>query len=92
MAHDPLSLTFAALADPTRRQIVAFLALGEAPMGEIASQFNSSLSAISQHLKVLRRAGVVKMRPKAQQRLYEINGPALAEAAAWLTQMGGEDG
>ena len=72
----PVSSTFEVLAEPARRQIIAFLALGEAPMGEIASQFNSSLSAISQHLKVLRRAGVVKMRPKAQQRLYAINGPA----------------
>lgn len=82
-----VSKTFAVLADPTRRQIVAFLADGESPMGEIADQFNSSLSAVSQHLKTLREAGVVAMRPRAQQRLYSVNQAALVEAADWLVRM-----
>jgi DNA-binding transcriptional ArsR family regulator len=77
------------LAEPARRQIVAFLAEGEAPVAEIASQFNSSISAVSQHLKVLREAGVVSVRPQAQQRFYALEPKALAEAAAWMMRMGG---
>jgi DNA-binding transcriptional ArsR family regulator len=77
------------LADPARRQIVAFLAEGEASAGDIASQFNSTPSAVSQHLKVLRDAGVVSVRPQAQRRFYTVNPKALAEAAAWMMRMGG---
>ena len=84
-----VSSTFEVLAEPARRQIVAFLADGEAPVAEIASQFNSSVSAVSQHLKVLREAGVVSMRPQAQQRFYALNPKAMAEAAAWMMRMGG---
>jgi DNA-binding transcriptional ArsR family regulator len=84
-----VSSTFEVLAEPTRRQIVAFLSEGEAPVGEIASQFNSTVSAVSQHLKVLRDAGVVVVRRQAQQRFYALNSAALAEAAAWLVRMGG---
>jgi DNA-binding transcriptional ArsR family regulator len=84
-----VSSTFEVLADPTRRQIIAFLAEGESPMGEIASQFNSSLSAVSQHLKTLRQAGLVTVRPEAQRRFYSINRGPLVEAAAWLANMGG---
>ena len=80
---------FRALADPTRRQIIAFLAEGESPMGEIASQFNSSLSAVSQHLKTLREAGLVTVRRDAQRRIYAINRGALLEAADWLARMSG---
>ena len=83
-----VSSTFAVLADPTRRQIIAFLAEGESPMGEIASQFNSSLSAVSQHLKTLREAGLVAVRRDAQRRIYSVNRAALVEAAAWLVTMG----
>ncbi len=79
----------AVLAEPARRQIVAFLAEGEAPVGEIASQFNCSISAVSQHLKALRRAGVVRARPNGRQRIYALNPRALAEAAAWMMRMGG---
>ncbi|MGA0599936.1 ArsR/SmtB family transcription factor [Caulobacter sp. KR2-114] len=79
-----IAVTFEALGDANRRQIMAYLAAGEAPVGEIADQFNVSLAAISQHLKVLRDAGLVTVRSRAQQRLYAIASPALAEAAGWL--------
>jgi len=84
-----VSSTFEVLAEPARRQIVAFLADGEMPVAEIASQFNSTVSAVSQHLKVLREAGVVVVRPQAQQRFYALNPKAMAEAAAWMMRMGG---
>ena len=84
-----VSATFEVLADPTRRQIVAFLADGEAPAGEIAAQFNSTAPAISQHLKVLRGAGLVAVRPDAQRRFYRLNRAVLIEAAEWLVKMGG---
>ena len=84
-----VSSTFEVLADPTRRQIVAFLADGEAPAGEIAAQFNSTAPAISQHLKVLRGAGLVVVRPDAQRRFYRLNRTVLIEAAEWLVKMGG---
>jgi len=84
-----VSSTLKVLAEPARRQIVAFLAEGEAPVAEIASQFNSSVSAVSQHLKALREAGVVSVRPQAQQRFYALNPKAMAEAAAWMMRMGG---
>ena len=84
-----VSATMDVLAEPARRQIVAFLAEVEAPVSEIASQFNSSISAVSQHLKVLREAGVVIVRPQAQQRFYALQPKALAEAAAWMMRMGG---
>lgn len=83
-----ISTTFEALGDPTRRQIVAFLAEGESPVAEIASQFNASGPAVSQHLKVLRDAGLVKVRPERQRRLYSLNPAPLGEAAAWLLLMG----
>ena len=84
-----VSKTFEVLADPTRRQIIAFLADGEAPVRDIVEQFNTTPPAISQHLKVLREAGLVIMRPQAQRRYYSVNRQALAESAAWLMRMGG---
>jgi DNA-binding transcriptional ArsR family regulator len=84
-----ISTTFEALGDPTRRQIIAFLAEGESPVADIASQFNASGPAVSQHLKVLRDAGLVKVRPERQRRFYSLNAPALIEAAGWLVRMGG---
>jgi DNA-binding transcriptional ArsR family regulator len=84
-----VSDTFTVLGDPTRRQIVAFLADGEYPAGEIAEQFNISAPAISQHLKTLKASGLVNMRPNRQQRLYSVNQKALGEAAVWLMKMGG---
>jgi DNA-binding transcriptional ArsR family regulator len=83
-----VAATFDALGDPTRRQIVAFLQAGESPVAEIASQFSSSGPAVSQHLKVLRDAGLVKVRPDRQRRIYSINQAALIEAAEWLLMMG----
>ncbi len=84
-----VSQTFEVLADPTRRQIVAFLAEGESPVSEIVEQFNTSAPAISQHLKVLRESGLVSVRPDAQRRIYSVNRIPLAETAAWLMKMGG---
>ena len=84
-----VSSTFEVLADPTRRQIVAFLAEGESPVADIVEQFNVSAPAISQHLKVLREAGLVSVRPEAQRRIYGVNRIALAEASAWLMRMAG---
>ena len=84
-----VSATFEVLADPTRRQIVAFLADGEAPAGEIAAQFNSTAPAVSQHLKVLRDSGLLVVRPDAQRRFYRLNRAVLIEAAEWLVKMGG---
>jgi DNA-binding transcriptional ArsR family regulator len=84
-----VSTTLEVLAEPARRQIIAFLAQGEAPVADIASQFNCTVSAVSQHLKALRRAGLVRVRPHAQQRFYSVNAQPLAEAAAWMMTMGG---
>jgi DNA-binding transcriptional ArsR family regulator len=82
-----IAATFEALGDPTRRQIVAFLAEGETAVAQIAEQFNVSGAAISQHLKVLRDAGLVRVRKDAQQRFYSLERHALADAATWLARM-----
>ena len=82
-----VSAAFTALADPTRRQIIAFLADGEQPVAEICEQFNCTAPAVSQHLKVLRETGLVTVRPVAQRRYYAVNKPALANVAKWLNQM-----
>jgi DNA-binding transcriptional ArsR family regulator len=84
-----ISATFEALGDPTRRQIMAFLAGGEAPAGEIAEQFNVTFAAVSQHLKALRVAGLVTVRAAAQQRYYAVAPAPLAEAARWLLHTAG---
>ena len=84
MAVDQLSLTFAALADPTRREIVARLAEGEATVSELAEPFSVSLPAISRHLKVLERAGLVARRRAAQSRPTSLRLGALEEAEAWM--------
>ena len=77
---------FTALADPTRRRIVESLLDGERPMGEIAARFDVSAPAISQHLKVLREARIVRVRRDAQRRLYAIDGAGLAEVDAWIAR------
>jgi DNA-binding transcriptional ArsR family regulator len=82
-------LPFAALADPTRRQIVEMLARRELPAGEIAARFNVSAPAISQHLKVLREAKLVSVRADAQRRIYGIDPAGFAELDQWLTQTRG---
>jgi DNA-binding transcriptional ArsR family regulator len=81
---DPLTLTFAALADPTRRAMLARLAAGEATVSELAQPFAVSLPAISQHLKVLERAGLVVRTREAQWRPSRLQLDPLDEAVDWL--------
>ena len=81
-------LSFAALADPTRRRIVEMLARGPLSAGEIAGRFTISPSAISQHLKVLRAARLVRASVAAQQRIYELDAEGLAEIESWLDSVG----
>jgi DNA-binding transcriptional ArsR family regulator len=83
---DPLSTTFAALADPTRRAIVARLARGEATVTELAAPFDMSLPAISKHLKVLQRAGLVEQGRKAQWRPCRLHGEPLRDVADWIEE------
>ncbi|WP_421848334.1 ArsR/SmtB family transcription factor [Novosphingobium sp.] len=82
--QDPLSRSFAALADPTRRAILARLALGEASVGELAQPFGISQPAISRHLKVLESAGLIETRVAAQSRLRRLKPGAIAEVQAAL--------
>ena len=81
-------LSFIALADPTRRRIVEMLARGPLAAGEIAARFTVSASAVSQHLKVLRSAKLVRSRVAAQQRIYELDTDGLAELESWLEGLG----
>jgi DNA-binding transcriptional ArsR family regulator len=84
MRADPLDATFAALADPTRRAILARLVSGEASVTELAKPFSMSQPAISKHLKVLERAGLISGGREAQRRPRRIEGEALAVATGWL--------
>jgi DNA-binding transcriptional ArsR family regulator len=84
MNSDQLTLTFSALADPTRRSILARLAQGEATVNEIAAPFEISLQAVSKHLKVLERAGLIARGKDRQLRPSKIQGAALRDAAAFL--------
>jgi DNA-binding transcriptional ArsR family regulator len=79
-----LDATFAALADPTRRAILSRLALGEATVSELAKPFSMSQPAISKHLKVLERAGLIGRGRDAQRRPRRLEAKPLAEADAWL--------
>jgi DNA-binding transcriptional ArsR family regulator len=81
---DTLSTTFAALADPTRRAMLARLADGDASVNELAEPFPISVQAVSKHLQVLARAGLVTRGRMAQLRPSRLQGQALGEAAAWL--------
>ena len=81
---DRLDATFLALADPTRRAILARLARGEASVTELAEPFAISQPAISKHLKILERAGLVRVGQDAQRRPRRFEGKPLAEASAWL--------
>jgi DNA-binding transcriptional ArsR family regulator len=83
---DPLNTTFAALADPTRRAILARLTSGDATVLELAEPFNMSLPAISKHLKVLERAGLISRGRDAQRRPCRIQGAPLKEATEWIDQ------
>lgn len=86
MSTDQLSATFAALADPTRRAILAQLAKGEASVTELAKPFEMSLPAISKHLKVLERAGLVARSREAQWRPCRLEIEPLKDAADWIEQ------
>ena len=81
---DPLSATFQALADPTRRAILARLALGEASVSDLAQPFEISLPAVSRHLKVLEQAGLVSRTREAQWRPCQLNAGPLKDAASWI--------
>jgi DNA-binding transcriptional ArsR family regulator len=83
---DPLSATFAALADPTRRAILARLALGETSVSELAEPFDISLPAVSRHLKVLEHAGLIARGREAQWRPCRIELNALKGVDAWLEE------
>jgi DNA-binding transcriptional ArsR family regulator len=81
---DPLSLTLSALADPTRRAILARLAQGEASVGELAAPFAISQPAISKHLKVLERAGLISRTRQAQRRPCRLQAERLKSIAEWV--------
>ena len=84
MAVDQLTSTFAALADPTRRAILERLAEGEATVNELAEPFPISVQAVSKHLKVLERAGLIARGRSAQLRPSRLQGAPLQQAVAWL--------
>jgi DNA-binding transcriptional ArsR family regulator len=84
MSADRLSSTFAALADPTRRAILARLVAGEASVTELAQPFEMSLPAVSKHLKVLERAGLIARSREAQWRPCRLDARPLEDAADWL--------
>jgi len=79
--------TLSALADPTRQRIVEMLARGRLSSGEIASRFKISPPAISQHLKTLREAKLVRVRVEAQRRVYELEPEGVDELFAWITHI-----
>jgi DNA-binding transcriptional ArsR family regulator len=84
VTQDHLSTTFAALADPTRRAILARLAAGEASVMDLAKPFDMSLPAISKHLKVLEQAGLISSSQDAQRRPRRLEAKRLREVAVWL--------
>ncbi len=83
---DPLSLTFAALADPTRRAILARLAQGEASVKDLSAPFDMSQPAISKHLRVLERAGLIEQGRQAQWRPRRLRAGPLRDIADWVNQ------
>lgn len=84
MQPDQLTLTFSALADPTRRAILQRLSQGEASVSELTAPFDISMPAISRHLKVLEQAGLVARSRNAQWRPVQLNAAPLAEVAGWV--------
>ncbi|AKV00574.1 Transcriptional regulator, ArsR family [Labilithrix luteola] len=86
MSTDALSATFAALADPTRRAILARLAKGEASVNELAEPFDMSVRAVSKHLRVLEDAGLVTSNRDAQRRPRQLTAAPLEHAVSWLEQ------
>jgi DNA-binding transcriptional ArsR family regulator len=85
-ASDTLSATFSALADPTRRAILARLASGELSVTELAEPFDMSLPAVSKHLKVLERAGLIARNREAQWRRCRLEASPLRDVSAWIDQ------
>ena len=83
---DPLSTAFAALADPTRRAILARLARGEASVSELSEPFEMSLPAVSKHLKVLEKAGLITRGRNAQWRPCKLNGAGLKDVFDWVAE------
>ena len=86
MPDDRLSAVFGALADPTRRAILARLTRGDATVAELAAPFRMSQPAVSQHLKVLERAGLISRSRRATARLSHLQAEPLREATAWLAR------
>ena len=86
MTPDRLSNTFAALADPTRRAILARLVTGEASVTELAAPFQMTMPAVSKHLKVLERAGLIARGREAQWRPRRLDGEPLRDVAEWMEQ------
>ena len=86
MPADPLSTTFSALADPTRRAILARLSKGEASVNDLAAPFKMSLPAVSKHLKVLERAGLILRGRDAQWRPCKLNAAPMKQATGWLEE------
>ena len=86
VSHD---VSHAALADPTRQRIVEMLAAGALCSGDIASRFQLSPPAVSQHLKTLRAARLVTVRAQAQKRIYELNPDGVAELSDWVARIRG---
>ena len=86
MPSDPLSVTFSALADPTRRAILARLSKGEASVNDLAAPFAMSLPAVSKHLKVLERAGLISRGRDAQWRPCKLNAEPMKQATGWLEE------
>ena len=84
-SHDPLSTVFSALADPTRRALLARLTEGEATVAELAAPFDMSQPAISRHLKVLEQAGLITRSRRATALLSHLQAEPLREATAWLS-------
>src|SRR6478752_6399697 len=83
--HDQLSVTFAALADPTRRAILERLSRGEATVNELAEPFDMTLAAVSKHLRVLEHAGLVTRSREAQYRPAQLDARPLAAASGWIS-------
>jgi DNA-binding transcriptional ArsR family regulator len=86
MTTDPLSITFAALADPTRRAILTRLTSGEASVKELAEPFDMTLPAVTKHLKVLRIAGLITQGRRAQWRPCRLDAKPMREVADWVEQ------
>ena len=87
MASDPLSMAFGALADPTRRAILSRLSKGEANVGELAEPFDMTMPAISNHLKVLEKAGLIVREVDAQRRRCRLTPEGLANAQTYMSEV-----